>query len=81
MPSLAAVLGLAGAWVGNRLLQSHLFEIGGDDPILVERFGWIHMLIVRYSKVAAGTPIALPASRDANTAPVEASDRIRPFFP
>ena len=62
---LGAVLGLAGAWAGNRLLQSQLFGVGGDDPLT---YGAGAVLLL----LAAALACILPAQRATRVNPITA---------
>lgn len=59
------LLGLAGAWVGSRLLQSQLFGVSGTDPITYI-LGAVLLLL------AAGLACLVPARRAAKVNPMEA---------
>jgi len=63
--TLGAVLGMAGAWAGNRLLQSQLFGVGGDDPLT---YGAGAALLL----LAAAFACILPAQRATRVDPITA---------
>ncbi|ACB75180.1 ABC transporter permease [Opitutus terrae] len=60
-----AVIGLAGAWIGSRLLQSQLYAVSGTD-LLTYVVGGLVLLVIAF------TACFLPARRAAKVDPVHA---------
>jgi predicted permease len=60
-----ALIGLAGAWAGSRLVQSHLYAVSSTDP-LTYAIGGLVLLVI------AGTACVLPARRAASVNPTQA---------